>query len=450
MRISSAFLSFRENKSRADDARWHSKLCELRFPILEGLNVWKTSSAETANTEEAILHYAHPGLRYMRVEASSPLSDRFLDELSCLSPRLRELDIDFKNATISKPCLARFPDRTTSLEGIHVAELDKSWKIEAFIAVAKYERLELLQIPAVPDVWFDDNRLSSVSYPFPALKNLDCLGMTANGLNHMHASNIQLEALHLLNIGVISSDPILPAAAQFSQLTIFSDRPGPRGKITGHDLLALAHGCPSLTSLSIGEELTPHPIGTDIDDQVLYTLAKALPSLEELTLLYSSTRFPSISSILFSFTRHCPLLQRLQMCCGSDWLSLGVGHNMHLLPSLSGLRLQPRLHINEVLEVFEFHCLLLHFWETAACWFPKLQYFWIEDQDDYESQLMNLEQNIVFRDEQDVESSEDDTEYVVDDQDGKYAQIFPNLIPIYVGKRCQAWAIDDLYDHRNH
>lgn len=117
---------------------------------------------------------------------------------------------------------------------IHIAALDKSWTIEAFIAVARYKRLEHLHIPAVSDVWFDDHRLSPILDPFSALKTLHCLDMTPKGLDHTHASNIRLEALHLFNIDVISSDLVLPSVAQFPQLTKFRYRPGPRVDITGH------------------------------------------------------------------------------------------------------------------------------------------------------------------------------------------------------------------------
>lgn len=113
-----------------DDAQWHPQLRQLRFPVLEDLNIWKTKSSEELNTEENILHYVHPGLRDLRVDASGPLSDFFLDELGRLSPRLQQLDIDFKNVTITKEGLARFLQRMSYLEGIHVAALEKSWSAE--------------------------------------------------------------------------------------------------------------------------------------------------------------------------------------------------------------------------------------------------------------------------------------------------------------------------------
>lgn len=86
---------------------------------LECLHIWKTRSAEDFNTEQTILHYARPGLQIIRFEANSPLSDHFHDEFSRISPRLQQLDVDFKSVTISELGLARFLGRMTSLEGIH-------------------------------------------------------------------------------------------------------------------------------------------------------------------------------------------------------------------------------------------------------------------------------------------------------------------------------------------
>lgn len=58
-----------------DDAQWHPQLRQLQFPLLEDLNIWKTKSSEHSNTEDTTLHYVHPGLRDLRVDASGRLSD---------------------------------------------------------------------------------------------------------------------------------------------------------------------------------------------------------------------------------------------------------------------------------------------------------------------------------------------------------------------------------------
>lgn len=55
----------------------------------------------------------------------------------------------------------------------------------------------------------------------------------------------------------------------------------------------------------------------------MYSLAEALASLQELTLLYRSIRDPRIAFILLAFIANYPLLY-VELCCGSDWLSLGA------------------------------------------------------------------------------------------------------------------------------
>ncbi|KAF2623067.1 hypothetical protein BU25DRAFT_304491, partial [Macroventuria anomochaeta] len=255
-------LVFQEDEfSGEDDARWHPQLLELRFPLLEDLNIWKTKSAEEFNTEDTILHYVQPGLRDLRVDASGPLSDSFLDEVSRLCPRLQQLDIDFKNVTISKKGLARFLQQMSYLEGLHVAALNKSWSAEAFATVAKYERLKLLHVPAVHDTWFDILDSPSKSALFPALKYFYCLDTTGKALRRLHDMNSQLEALHVYEGSLPGPEDVLLAAAQFSRLTNFRYHPGPHAHIAGQNVLKLAQNCPYLTSLSIGQDQAMAPTG---------------------------------------------------------------------------------------------------------------------------------------------------------------------------------------------
>ena len=415
-------LVFQEDEfSGEDDARWHPQLRELRFPLLEDLNIWKTRSAEESNTEETILHYVHSGLRDLRVDASGPLSDGFLDEISRLCPRLQQLDIDFKNVTISKKGLARFLQQMLSLEGIHVAALDKSWSAEAFAAVAKYERLKLLHVPAVHDTWFDilDSPLSSTF--FPALKYLYCLDTTGKALLRLHGINSRLEALHVYNGSLPSPEDVLPAAAQFTRLTNFRYQPGPNAHITGQNLLKLAQSCPYLTSLSIGQDQATIPIGTDITDSVVYSLAQNLPSLRELYLLHESPFPPSIASTLSAFSQHCPMLNTLDTSCGSDWTSFSTPHNKPLFPHLWTITLRPQSHMEEVLAEPEFNTLLRHFKQHAAEWFPRVEFFNIDDADNWEQQLNDYMYDVGYKREHgsDAESNESGVAWNEDeDEDG--------------------------------
>lgn len=404
-------LVFQEDEFNGDDdARWHPQLHKLQFPLLEDLNIWKTRSAEEFNTEENILHYVHPGLRDIRVDASGPLSDSFLDEISRLCPRLQQLDIDFKNVTISKKGLTRFLARMSSLEGIHIAALDDSWSAEALAAVGKYERLKLLHVPATHDTWFDVLDSCPRQDLFPALKYLYCLNTTGKALRRLHHINPYLEALHVYNSGLGGTDDVTSVAAHFSQLTNFRYQSGPNAHITGHNIVQLARGCRYLISLSIGQDQTEIPTAIDIDDHVVLLLCQALPCLKELCLLFDSTSPPTLAAILPAMSRHCPSLESLDISCGSDWQSILSLPEGLMFPKLWTVTLRPQTHMEDSLVDAEIQQLLDHFQRHASHWFPKVEYFNIDDADNWEQAFSDWMYNVGYEREygDEVETPEGD------------------------------------------
>ncbi|KAJ4982908.1 hypothetical protein SVAN01_11610 [Stagonosporopsis vannaccii] len=381
-------LVFQQDEfTREDDARWHFQLRKLQFPLLEDLNIWKTESAESSNTEQAILHYVHPGLRDIRIDASARLSDYFLDELSRLCPQLQQLDIDFKNVTISKQGLTRFLQRMSSLQGVHVAALDKSWSVEGFIAVAKYERLTLLHVPAIEETWFDALQLVNVSRLFPELQYFYSLNTSGKALRRLHAINPRLQAVHLYNSSLLESEDVLQAAARFAQLTNFRYQPGLNAEIQGQELLHLARSCSQIKSLSIGQDQTPPPTAVGMSDDIIRSLAGSLQLLQELYLIYESSSPPSIASILSAFSQHCPLLNQLEITCGSDWDVFANSRTAFSFLNLWTITLHPQAHMEDVLTEPDFGVLFTCFQEFAEDWFPKVEFFNIEDADDWEQQL---------------------------------------------------------------
>jgi hypothetical protein len=394
-------LVFQENDTGedddTDDAQWHPQLRHLRFPVLEDLNIWKTKSSEELNTEENILHYVHTGLRDLRVDASGPLSDFFLDELSRLSPRLQQLDIDFKNVTITKEGLARFLQKMSHLEGIHVAALEKCWSAESFAAVARYERLKLLHVPATQDTWFDALGSDPKSNMFPALKYLYCLNTTGKALRRLNDINPRLEAIHVYNGSLEGAEDVLLTAARFPLLTNFRYQSGIGAHITGFNLLKLARGCRSLTSLSIGQDQAQPPSGIDITDSVVYSLAQSLPFLKESILLFEATNRPSIASVLIAFSQHCPTLNRLEISCGSDWSCINTLPDGGSFSNLSTMILRPLLHMEDCLDRAEFDQVFSHFQVHAAKWFPQLEVFTIDDADDYEQKLSDWIYDVSYK-----------------------------------------------------
>lgn len=404
-----------EGSHLEEDALWHPQLCSLQFPLLEDLNIWKTKSAEALNTEQAILHYIHPGLRDLRVDASGPLSDHFLDEVSRLCPRLQQLDMDFQNVTISKEGLARFLKRMPYLEGIHVAALDKSWSAEAFAAVAKYARLKLLHVPAVLEAWFDDLQSPIL---FPALRQFYALNTTGKALLRLHSANPRLEALHLYNGSRLGPEDVLSAASNFSRLTNFRYQPGPNAAVAGQDLVKLARGCPHLTYMAVGQDQAVIPDIINMNDSAMYSIAQNLPFLREFYLLGRSESPPSIDSILSAFNQHCPLLNRLEISCGSDWNTFASPHPW-LFPNLWTIGLYPQSHIEETVPEHNYNLLLAHFKTFAPGWFPKLEFFNIIDADDREQELNDYMYEIGYKREygSDAESNEDDDGAIEEDDD---------------------------------
>lgn len=412
-------LVFQEQESSrlGEDALWHPQLNQLQFPLLEDLNVWRTKSAEELNTENAILHYMHSGLRDLRVDASGPLSDHFLDEVSRLCPRLQQFDMDFQNVTISAGGLARFLQRMHHLEGIHVAALDKSWSATAFTAVSKYQHLTLLHVPSIQDTWFDDIEAST---SFPALKQLFVLCTIGKTLLRLHSINPDLEAIHLYNGNFVGPEEVLSAASSFSRLVNFKYQPGPNTAITGRDLVQLACGCPDLIYLDIGQDEAIESDLVDIDNNVISSVAQSLPRLRGFHLIGRSISYPSIEAILSSLNQYCPLLERLEISCGSDWVAFAnASPQQWSFSYLCTLSLSPSAHMETMLSDRVCKQLFMQFKSFAPRWFPRMEFFNILDADDREQELNDHMYEVGYRRENgsDTESDEHDSITICKDGD---------------------------------
>lgn len=379
-----------------EDAAWHSQLCQLEYPLLEDLSIWRSRSAEKLNTESAILHYFHSGLRDLRVDASAPLTDRFLDKLSCLCPYLQQLDVDFKDATISKEGFARFSTQMLRLEGIHVASLENGWSAEAFSAIARYERLKLLHVPHLHDDWFDGLDASS---SFSALKQLYTLGTKGRALLRLHSASPGLEVIHLYNTGLEGPEDVLLAVSKYHLLTSFKYLPNFNTAISGEDLVMLARGCLNLTTLIIGQiptfpfgdNLGSTPLLVDVDDNVISSIAQSLPSLKNFELIGRYESYPSLNGIMSVLNQCCPLLEGLEISCGSDWITLThVDPQQWSFMNLTTLTLAPSAHMDEILSDLDIQALRQCFKSFAPGWFPALQFFNIIDADDCEQDLLDF------------------------------------------------------------
>jgi hypothetical protein len=381
-----------------DEARWHPQFQQLHFPRLEELVVWNTELAEQLNTEEAILHYVVPSLRRLDLHASGPLSNILLEETSNRCLKLRYLRIESRDTTISTDGLVHFLQRMFSLESLEIGlGLEGIWSQDALAAISRYERLEFLKIPAVQESWLATPEFSSNPTIFRALKHFYCSGLRGVTLSQLHDSNSQLQTLHIYNEEFDETDDVLPAAAQFDQLTTFQFQPGLGTCITGQELVQLARGCPNLTSLSIGMDQATPPSAKSMTDSVIDALAQSLPCIKELYLYFDSETRPGISSLLQSFSRYCPNLESLNISCKADWRSITALPNIALFPKLWSLTLQPSDHMEQCLIEEDFKMVLDHWKTHAPVWLPKVDYFTIEDADDREQEFDDFMFDVAFR-----------------------------------------------------
>lgn len=368
-----------------EEARWHSQIRELRFPQLKELAIWKTELAEKLNTEDALLHYVHPGLRRLALHASGPLSDLFLDELSVRCASLQELHIDSRNTTITKEGLEHCLHRMHSLKSLKLGvELEHAWDQGAFAAASQYENLELLKVPAIPDSWFDSPHPPLGCNAFKSLRYFYCLGLTGYVLSQLCSRSPRLKALQIYNESRGETPGILSAAAKFTHLEWFQFQPGIGTRIMGHEVVQLAQSCPTITSLSIGQDIAVPPPAIGITDGAIDLLAQNLPYLRELHLFFDSESHPGIAAQLRSFSQYCTTLEILHISCSGDWQSITTLPQRVLFLKLWTFTLCPKDHMEQSLSEREYDELLQYWKKLAPIWFPKVSYFSIKDSDEWE------------------------------------------------------------------
>lgn len=402
------------NFRTADDADWHPELCRLHFPRLQDLTICKTGQAERLNTEENILHYVHSGLRGLRVHASGTLSDFFLEELSSRCHQLQQFSIESRSLSISKAGMVCFLQKMSSLESLNVAKMKSVWSAEALTAVSRLERLEVLHVPATQDSSLDKLKSSSTPVLFRALKHFYCSDTTGNTLRWLHEIKPQLETLHVYNGDLGGTEDVLSVAAKFNRLGEFEYQSGRDARVTGHEIAQLAQGCSCLTSLSIAQDPVRPVPAIGMTNSVIDDLARGLPLLKELFLCFDSETRPGIASLLQSFSQYCAKLERLTISCGSDWLSTTSLPQRALFSELWAIFLCPGDHMEQCLSEEEFKTLLDHWKSHAIEWFPKVEFFTIDDADDREQEISDFMWDVSYKreygSEAEIEEGNDDEE----------------------------------------
>lgn len=323
-----------------DEARWHRELAAIQFPMLEEVGLFESDNATSLNTGDAITHYAQPNVKYFTLRQGSLLSDSFLDTLHRSCPKLKSLTLNgTSDNTVSEDGLVRFLEGTNSLESLDFRTgLDGSWSCKALHIITGYRNLKLLSIPDIQDDWIDSLRHASPIYPaFPNLKYF-FTGTSDQGLEFLalYAPNLDTLSLDLQNLP--PSRYILASASKFTRLTSLAVHFSPQSTLTGHDLVVLTQKCPQLTDISIGEDEGSRPSGFGISDSVIDEVARNLPKLSQLILIFDNPGLLTWQSLL-SFARHCKSLEMLKISCNVNWQEAVHGMQENIFSTLWSLEI---------------------------------------------------------------------------------------------------------------
>jgi len=178
------------------------------------------------------------------------------------------------------------------------------WPPRVLSSLAALPRLHKLECQKLSAICLQDLPVGS----FPALKELST-GYT--GSTAVLAS--LLPGLSVLKLTLSESfKEGLGRIANLSALTYLDISFHEDSILSGHDLIALANGCPHLKTVTLPSTHVlmmedPCPRGKDIDDTTIEAFASALPNLTTLTIGLENRSALTHCAIL-SLARHCPNL----------------------------------------------------------------------------------------------------------------------------------------------
>jgi len=287
--------------------RWHPQLSQMQFPRLDTASFFALGAY--------ILHYAR-GLRTLHVAGREEVPGGWLDRLSEQCPSLKSLSLQvYRTSSVDQESFCQFLERSQSLEYLDVAKMSSHWNSRTLRTASLYPHLSRLECPLVLSDWLD----TSIS-GFTSLKSLTTT-ISDEALELLHRITPDLTFLRLMT----ASEHILCSASMFTRLKSL-DVIVPENGIYSQDLLQLAKSCPNLVEVIIGSERPMGP-SSAISDEVMNSFALHLPNLKEVQLAYE-TRYTGLTiASLYSFGKHCPKLQRLQLPMKFDWHSMA--QNVH-------------------------------------------------------------------------------------------------------------------------
>jgi hypothetical protein len=360
---------------------WHIVFRQLQFPNLKLLCLDELS---VFATEDALLQYIGPRLCTLHAVCGS-LSTHFFNNLPEVCSGLQNVTLQSMEVAASESSLLRAFAKMKNLKNLYLddgfQELCSAGMLETLATLPKLEDLSLPEIPEDSMSVFLEN---SNQHWFPCLKQL-YMGATAETLELVHQIAPGIKAIGVFNEHLGHTDNILSALSRFRQLTQVLVRLSARSTIQDTELLQLAHGCPGLADLQIGfKGWYEIPLAIGITDDLLDDLARSLPNIHELSLIYNSDTRPGLIRTLQTLDRHCPRLEKLNMSCRSDWeLLLDLPKGVSL-----GQFAQLIFSVNEhMLQSFtkEEYSRLLTLWQAnAEVWFPQIKLFHIRGSDNWE------------------------------------------------------------------
>lgn len=362
------------------EARWHPTLGKLKFPQLLDLETYPSNAARKFNTGDAILRYAAPSLQFANLMSTTQLSDAFLERISIQSPVLTSLSLSSDDGTISSNDLKQFLKNMSNLEHLTLSTgAHKIWSAEIFGELSKCQKLQSFDISELlEEEWFTGLDLSSTPSPFPGLYSA-AADMTPGAVRQLSILQPDLSVLRLSNRDLRPLHNILAAISGFAELTSLQFQPGPGVRINGQELLQVTQGCPNLMTLEIGDNQESLPSINGITDDVIEALARGLPNLSSLVLIFESATRPSIGSLITSLGRHCPGISSIEITCRRDWATLRHVPDELVFGELMWLTFHMNERDSQPFNEMESLQILDRFMNHAPGWFPVLTSFSIED-----------------------------------------------------------------------
>ena len=360
---------------------WHSVLGQLQFPNLQLLCLDELS---VLATEDALLQYIGPRLCTLYA-LCGPLSSHFFDSLSEVCSSLQDVTLQPRKVAASESSLLR---ALATMKNLKTLTLDDDFRklcsAGMLETLATLPKLQALSLPEIPETSMSVFLEKSDQHWFPGLKEL-YIGATAETLELIHQIVPGIEEIAVYNQDLGQTDNTLSILSRFRQLNRVVVRLSARSTIRDTELLQLAHGCPGLTDLQVGlKGWYESCSATGITDDLIEDLARSLPNLQELTLVFRSNTRPGLINTLQTLNRQCPQLKNLTLSCDSDWQLLSDLPKDVSLGQFAGLTFSVDVHMRHSFTEDEYSRLLTIWQTNAEVWFPQLTSFHVQNSDDWE------------------------------------------------------------------